>query len=310
MGPMFTWSNNKKGLERIMERLDRIIVNSYSVNTNQLLVAKHLPRIASDHCPILLNLNSSSPKIIKSFKFENIWASYPASYSVVQNVWNRKLLSNAILEKENIGVRISSNSPRISHLLYADDVMVFVEAKIYNVKVIMEIIKKYCNWTGQKVNIAKSGLLFGKAVNTRMKRKIKNILGYKEVKEFCYLGSKLVLRRPYRSDYQFIINNVMKKLNSWGSKFLSLAGKITLVKTVILSIPSFYTTVSIIPKSILEEIEKLCRSFIWNKNNNGQGLNYINWNKICEPVDHGGRGLHSCINKVGPLRAKVAWKIL
>ncbi|KAI0496381.1 hypothetical protein KFK09_022697 [Dendrobium nobile] len=425
---------------------------SLIVNTNQLLVAKHLPRIASDHCPILLNLNSSSPKISKSFKFENIWASYPASYSVVQNVWNRKsvgspsdilitkmrrtmnslyfwsrskhqnleqlkdnlkkeilqlqekearngslsseeicllkfkigelnstlarlstwwkqrakvnwinegdqnskffhsfasamrnanfianikdelgilvdkqneieevqikyfrnkwsdknciltdwpenrncldnedilllsnefsideveealkgtsdciapgedgvsysinflipklisleqaafikgrtlhdhilivqeLLSNAILEKENIGVRISSNSPRISHLLYADDVMVFVEARISNVKVIKEIIKKYCNWTGQKVNTAKSGLLFGKAVNTRMKRKIKNILGYKEVKEFCYLVSKLVLRRPSRSDYQFIIDNVMKKLNSWGSKFLSLAG--------------------------------------------------------------------------------------
>ncbi|XP_020676647.1 uncharacterized protein LOC110095446 [Dendrobium catenatum] len=94
MGPMFTWSNNKKGLDRIMERLDRMIVNSYSVNTNELLVVKHLPRIASDHYPILLNLNSSSPKISKSFKFENIWASYPASFSVVQNVWNRKFVGS------------------------------------------------------------------------------------------------------------------------------------------------------------------------------------------------------------------------
>ncbi|XP_020700619.1 uncharacterized protein LOC110112662 [Dendrobium catenatum] len=90
MGPMFTWSNNKKGLDRLMERLDRMIVNSYSVNTNQLLVVKHLPRIASDHCPILLNLSSSSPKLSNSIKFENILASYPASYSVVNNVWNRK----------------------------------------------------------------------------------------------------------------------------------------------------------------------------------------------------------------------------
>ncbi|XP_028554069.1 uncharacterized protein LOC114580488 [Dendrobium catenatum] len=92
MGPMFTWSNNKKGQDRIMERLDRMIVNSYSVNTNKILVVKHLTRITSDHCPILLNLNSSSPKISKSFKFENIWASYPASFSVMQNVWRRKSL--------------------------------------------------------------------------------------------------------------------------------------------------------------------------------------------------------------------------
>ncbi|PKU71092.1 hypothetical protein MA16_Dca011533 [Dendrobium catenatum] len=248
MGHMFTWSNNKKGLDRIIERFDRMIFYSYSINTNQRLVVKHLPRIASDHCPILLNLSSLSPKLSNSIKFENIWASYPASYSVVNNVWNRRLLSNAILERENIGVRVSGNSPRITLLLYADDVIVFAEAKITNVKLIKEIINKYCNWTGQKVNTSKSGLLFGKVVNTKMKSKIKNILGYKEVKEFCYLSTRLALRKLSRSDYQFIVDNVMKRLNSWGSKFLSLAVKITLVKSVILSIPSFHTTVSLIPK--------------------------------------------------------------
>ncbi|XP_020704506.1 uncharacterized protein LOC110115583 [Dendrobium catenatum] len=55
MGPRLTWSHNKKGNERIMERLDRILVNAAAMNCNQYMVTKHLPRIASDHCPILLH---------------------------------------------------------------------------------------------------------------------------------------------------------------------------------------------------------------------------------------------------------------
>ncbi|XP_020699873.1 uncharacterized protein LOC110112117 [Dendrobium catenatum] len=43
-----------------------------------------------------------------------------------------KLLSNAIMEKEEIGFRVSNNSPRISHLLYAEDISFFVEAKLKN----------------------------------------------------------------------------------------------------------------------------------------------------------------------------------
>ncbi|XP_028551169.1 uncharacterized protein LOC114579732 [Dendrobium catenatum] len=89
VGPRLTWSNKKKGADQIMERLDRMLENSISVNYNQHLVVKHLPRIASDHCPMLLKISDYSSKGLKSFKFEDVWASYPASYAVVKNAWKR-----------------------------------------------------------------------------------------------------------------------------------------------------------------------------------------------------------------------------
>ncbi|KAI0486590.1 hypothetical protein KFK09_029338 [Dendrobium nobile] len=89
VGPMFTWSNNKKRMDRIMERLDRMIVNSNAININQHLVVKHLPRIASDHCPILLNLFDQLQKK-SSIKFEDIWVSYQTSYAVVEKAWKKK----------------------------------------------------------------------------------------------------------------------------------------------------------------------------------------------------------------------------
>ncbi|XP_020679250.1 uncharacterized protein LOC110097298 [Dendrobium catenatum] len=90
VGHRLTWSNNKKGVDRIMERLDRMLVNSISVNYNQHLVVKHLPRIASDHCPLLLKISDFSSRGMKSLKFEDVWTSYPASYAVMEKAWKRK----------------------------------------------------------------------------------------------------------------------------------------------------------------------------------------------------------------------------
>ncbi|KAI0488458.1 hypothetical protein KFK09_028290 [Dendrobium nobile] len=109
VGPRLTWSNNKKGADRIMERLDRMMVNTISVNHNQHLVVKHLPRIASDHCPILLNTLDSSSKVNKSLKFEDVWASYPASYAMVEKAWNKKD-SGTAAEILNYKMKISLKS--------------------------------------------------------------------------------------------------------------------------------------------------------------------------------------------------------
>ncbi|XP_020686436.2 uncharacterized protein LOC110102440 [Dendrobium catenatum] len=90
IGPRMTWSNNKKGYDRIMERLDRILVNFVAVNCNQQMVVKHLPRIASDHCPILLNTSVFPSNSKRSIKFEDVWASYLASFDVVKKAWMRR----------------------------------------------------------------------------------------------------------------------------------------------------------------------------------------------------------------------------
>ncbi|PKU64053.1 Putative ribonuclease H protein [Dendrobium catenatum] len=213
--------------------------------------------------------------------------------------------------KANCGFRQGCPlSPYLVILLFADDIILFSEAKLKNMRTIKGIMKNYCGWTGQKVNINKSGILFEKAVSRPRRRKIKNILEFKEMKEFNYLGTKLALKRMSKSDFQFILEKILKMSNNWGIKFISLAGRITLVKHVILSIPSYHTTVSLVPKAILKEVEKLCRNFIWDKSNVDHGLHYVGWKKLCDLVEKGGRGIHSCLNKMGPLRAKLAWKYM
>lgn len=102
-----------------------------------------------------------------------------------------QLLSNVFNEKEHyLGNSIVSNGPRISHLLYADDILIFFEAKIKVVKEIKGILIDFCGWTGQRMNMKKSSILFGKYVKKKKKNFIQRIMRFKVVKELYYFGSK------------------------------------------------------------------------------------------------------------------------
>ncbi|XP_020705576.1 uncharacterized protein LOC110116376, partial [Dendrobium catenatum] len=70
VGPKFTWCNNKKGPERIMEKLDRCLINYAAFNSPHRLMERHLARIASDHNQILLNLLNFSSPARKFIRFE------------------------------------------------------------------------------------------------------------------------------------------------------------------------------------------------------------------------------------------------
>ncbi|XP_020682339.1 uncharacterized protein LOC110099497 [Dendrobium catenatum] len=59
VGPKFTWCNNKKGKAFIFERLDRCIINLAALKNIKLAAIKHLARLASNHCPIMLKIFSS-----------------------------------------------------------------------------------------------------------------------------------------------------------------------------------------------------------------------------------------------------------
>lgn len=68
-GPKFTWTNLRKNSQLIMERLDRCLANPSWLNLFPSMIVMHLPRMHSDHCPILLNTNPYLPRDKEAFSF-------------------------------------------------------------------------------------------------------------------------------------------------------------------------------------------------------------------------------------------------
>ncbi|WOK97892.1 hypothetical protein Cni_G06600 [Canna indica] len=82
-GSKFTWCNNRKATKESL--LDLIYVLLIRLGCTSMV--KHLTRNASDHNPLLLELNPKGSIRNKLFKFQNFWTSYNESFTIVQDSW-------------------------------------------------------------------------------------------------------------------------------------------------------------------------------------------------------------------------------
>lgn len=86
-GSKYTWTN-KRIVRPIFERLDRGWVNPEWICTFPNSSIWHLPRITSDHCPILLHLDLNQ-KILgaKPFRFEPMWILELSFHTFLATEW-------------------------------------------------------------------------------------------------------------------------------------------------------------------------------------------------------------------------------
>lgn len=85
-GPFFTWRSSHLGLI-ITSRLDRTLVSDSFISCCVSLNALVLPRVVSDHHPILLKCHDGCSFSAKPFRFQNFWTSHADFLAVVKQSW-------------------------------------------------------------------------------------------------------------------------------------------------------------------------------------------------------------------------------
>lgn len=89
-GSKFTWTNKRRN-NPILERLDRGWSNGAWCSKFPNASLWHLPRVTSDHCPLLLKLDNPTPRHgPKPFRFEPMWFRDPSFDQTVDRVWERE----------------------------------------------------------------------------------------------------------------------------------------------------------------------------------------------------------------------------
>jgi len=224
-------------------------------------------------------------------------------------------LSRAILEAKAQGhfkgIQVAPDL-YITHLLFVDDILIFCSGIRGESRILRDILDLFSKATGMDINVGKSSLMTHKL----SQREVADIIGLFPFtisgmdEGIKYLGFYLKANKYQSRDWSWLIGKVEKRLKGWSHKWLSRAGRLVLVKSVLEAIPVYWMLLSWIPRGTLEKIRRLCFRYLWSGKNENQITPWVGWKKIAIPKGLGGWGLKNIFLFAQALAAKGGWRML
>ena len=102
-----------------------------------------------------------------------------------------------------------------------------------------------------------------------------------------YLGMPLGAYFKDASIWNPILERVEKKLSGWKRLYLSKGGRLTLLKSTLSSIPTYYLSLFTIPQHIADRLERIQRNFLWGSSNEVFRYSLVAWDKVVWPMEIG-----------------------
>ncbi|KAK1422642.1 hypothetical protein QVD17_17928 [Tagetes erecta] len=150
------------------------------------------------------------------------------------------MLNNSVANGLFKGFKAPNGGPCISHLLFADDALTVGEWSVENVAVVARFLRCFFMLSGLKINLNKS-VLYGIGTTDHEVENMAGILSCKSGKiPFYYLGLIVGANMNKVSSWQVVMDIFDKRLADWKARTLSIGGRLTLMKSVLETLPSYY----------------------------------------------------------------------
>lgn len=111
---------------------------------------------------------------------------------------------------------------------------------------------------------------------------------------FRYLWVPLSTKKLSVMQCQPLIRKILQKVDCWSAKMLSYAGRLQLIKSVLMGVQAYLCQVFILPQKVIKLIQAACRTFLWTGKSNASKRALVAWDKLCLPKAAGGWNL-TCI---------------
>jgi hypothetical protein len=148
--------------------------------------------------------------------------------------------------------------------------------------------------SGLKINLGKSDFVpIGEVEDVD---NLAHILGCRVASlPMTYLGLPLGSSFKATSIWNGVIEKVEHRLAGWKKLYLSKGGPLTLIKSTLSNIPTYYLSLFPIPVSMALRLERLQQDFLWMGIGDGVKFHLVNWHTICTPIKEGGLGVQNLI---------------
>ncbi|XP_057747959.1 uncharacterized protein LOC130967155 [Arachis stenosperma] len=151
------------------------------------------------------------------------------SHKVVEGVWKP--------------ISVTRGGPKFSHLMFADDLLLFCQATKSQIQMVMHSLNIFCKASGMKVNLEKSKAFYSKNVTARRRDIFTSVFSIRFALDLGrYLGVNLNHSRTSRASFHSVIEKI-----------------------------SFF------PNWVCDKLSSMMRQFLWKGQVDGRGLSLVNW---------------------------------
>ncbi|KAL8158478.1 hypothetical protein V2J09_000015 [Rumex salicifolius] len=190
------------------------------------------------------------------------------------------LIINSVKKGEWRPISLNRGGPRLSHMFFVDDIILFAEASIAHLRIILHILNIICQAKFE------SKLFVSKNVGQDLKARLQAISGFTVSEELgVYLGMPILNQNITKADFRPLLDKFSAKLSGWKMKSLSLAGRITLTKFVLTSLLVYTMATIPIPVSICEQLDQVCKNFIWESFNGARRMHKVGCQEVYETLE-------------------------
>ncbi|XP_074314393.1 uncharacterized protein LOC141649604 [Silene latifolia] len=158
----------------------------------------------------------------------------------------------------------------LNHLCFTDDLLLFYRGDRISVTIILRAFATFSKASGLEFNRDKSDIYFNGMSN---------------------------------EDSQYILD----RIRGWGARKVSYAERLVLVQAVLSQLHSFWTRIFVIPATVMDRIDQICRNYLWSGAEDFHKTSHVAWDKICADKKSGGLGIKNGKNWNLAMLGKYVW---
>ncbi|XP_021851059.1 uncharacterized protein [Spinacia oleracea] len=198
---------------------------------------------------------------------------------------------------------------KLKHLCFADDLILCCKGEFPSVYLILQAFKLFSASSGLKANQQKSSIYCHGMSNDVIQRII-DVSGFTRSQlPFRYLGFPICAKKISVSQCGMLVDKMTARIKMWSSRNLSYVARMQLINSVLLSLHMYWAQIYILPKSVLQEITKICRAFLWSGLAYSSKPSNVSWHNTCSSKQTGGLGFRDVVLWNTASMGKYVWAL-